>query len=116
MRGSTVWNQDCHEVTSGYGLDLEWRASSRCCEGMVDENCERAWVELQKGEVIVSDSVITKVLAHLNQVKQPGQGWPAQCPGHNDRHNSLSIAEGQDGRVLLKCFAGCEVTQILTAG
>lgn len=63
----------------------------------------------------MSDSVIEKVLAHLEQVRHTGRGWSAQCPGHDDRQNSLSIAEGQEGRVLLKCFAGCEVTQIVTA-
>ncbi|MEP6936096.1 MAG: hypothetical protein ABI988_19495, partial [Nitrospirota bacterium] len=63
----------------------------------------------------MSDSVITKVLARLNQVKQSGHGWTAQCPGHDDRQNSLSVAEGQEGQVLLKCFSGCEVVQIVTA-
>jgi hypothetical protein len=63
----------------------------------------------------MSDPVIEQVLAHLKQVKQTGHGWSAQCPGHDDHQNSLSIAEGQEGRVLLKCFAGCEVTQIVTA-
>ena len=65
--------------------------------------------------MIVPDSVLTKILAHLTQAKQTSHGWTALCPGHDDRQNSLSIAEGQDGRVLLKCFAGCEVTRIVTA-
>jgi hypothetical protein len=38
-----------------------------------------------------------------------------QCPAHDDRRPSLSIDEGEDGRVLLKCFAGCEVDAILDA-
>src|SRR5262245_45532514 len=115
VRGSTIWNQDRLEVTSGYRLDLEWRASSRCCAGVVDENGEGSRVEIQKGKMIVSDTVITKVLAHLNQVKQTNHGWTALCPGHDDHQNSLSIAEGEGGRVLLKCFAGCEVAHIVTA-
>jgi 5S rRNA maturation endonuclease (ribonuclease M5) len=40
-------------------------------------------------------------------------GWMAKCPAHKDQNPSLSIAEGQDGRVLLKCHAGCRVEDIL---
>ena len=39
--------------------------------------------------------------------------WMARCPGHQDREPSLSICEGRDGRILLHCFAGCPITQIL---
>jgi hypothetical protein len=34
---------------------------------------------------------------------------------HNDHNNSLSIAEGSDGRALLHCFAGCDITEIVDA-
>ena len=37
----------------------------------------------------------------------------ARCPAHEDRFPSLSIREGQDGRVLIHCFAGCTHTAIL---
>lgn len=36
-----------------------------------------------------------------------GYGWQARCPTHDDKVASLSIAE-RDGRVLFKCFAGCD--------
>lgn len=36
----------------------------------------------------------------------------ARCPAHDDREPSLQISEGADGRVLLKCFAGCSVEDI----
>jgi putative DNA primase/helicase len=41
--------------------------------------------------------------------------WVARCPAHDDRHPSLSIAEGADGRLLLRCFAGCSWSAIKTA-
>jgi len=41
-----------------------------------------------------------------NGLRQTGSGWSARCPAHEDRQASLSIAEGEDGRVLLKCHAG----------
>ena len=45
--------------------------------------------------------------------RRNGSGWPARCPAHEDRHGSLSIGEGHDGRVLLKCHAGCDLSAIL---
>jgi hypothetical protein len=44
-----------------------------------------------------------------------GNGWSARCPAHDDNTPSLSIAKGQDGRVLLKCFAGCPQENVLAA-
>jgi hypothetical protein len=45
-----------------------------------------------------------------------GRGkWIARCPAHGDGRPSLSIAEGRDGRTLLRCFAGCEVDAIARA-
>jgi hypothetical protein len=39
----------------------------------------------------------------------------ARCPGHDDREASLSASVGDDGRVLLKCFAGCSTEAIVSA-
>ena len=36
-----------------------------------------------------------------------GASGMARCPGHDDTTPSLSIADGNEGRLLLKCFAGC---------
>lgn len=44
-----------------------------------------------------------------------GNSWVARCPAHLDRSPSLSIAEGNDGRVLVKCFAGCPTQAVLEA-
>jgi hypothetical protein len=42
-----------------------------------------------------------------------GGHWKAKCPAHQDVEPSLAITEGDDGRVLLKCFAGCLVEDIV---
>jgi len=45
--------------------------------------------------------------------RRSGSGWVARCPAHEDRRASLSISEGDDGRVLVKCHAGCSLSAIL---
>ena len=44
-----------------------------------------------------------------------GGQWTAKCPAHDDRHNSLSISTGDDGRILLRCHAGCSAEKITDA-
>lgn len=52
--------------------------------------------------------------AELLQARPTGPDtWQARCPAHDDRSPSLSLREGQDGRVLIHCFAGCTHTAIL---
>lgn len=53
------------------------------------------------------DSPMELVLSRVTNVKPNSGGWLACCPAHEDRSPSLSINAGDDGRVLLKCFAGC---------
>jgi hypothetical protein len=56
----------------------------------------------------------TGIVQRLN-ARRSGEGWKANCPAHIDKTPSLSINEGSDGRVLLKCFAGCDVDSICAA-
>ena len=44
-----------------------------------------------------------------------GSFWAARCPAHDDCRPSLSIGPGRDGRVLIKCFAGCRTEDVLDA-
>jgi hypothetical protein len=41
--------------------------------------------------------------------------WEARCPAHDDRNPSLDITEGDDGRVLLICRAGCSYAAVMRA-
>lgn len=58
---------------------------------------------------------VDKVLEKLEGIKESNGSWLALCPAHDDREPSLSVAEGDDGRALVKCFAGCEVSEIVAA-
>ncbi len=62
-----------------------------------------------------TDRPLDSILEHLEGVRRSGSGWTARCPAHDDRHASLSVAEGEDGRVLLNCHAGCRAEQVVAA-
>jgi len=55
------------------------------------------------------------VLSRLDRVRRSGKGWLARCPAHDDHTPSLSISEAADGRVLLRCHAGCETEAVVWA-
>ncbi len=58
---------------------------------------------------------IARVLSRVQGAKPKGRGWVARCPAHNDRTPSLSIDQGDDGRALLHCHAGCTHDAIAAA-
>lgn len=56
------------------------------------------------------------ITSRLEGLRRTGRDrWAARCPAHKDRGPSLSVRELEDGRVLLHCFAGCEVGAVLGA-
>ena len=59
---------------------------------------------------------IDALLDRLDGVKETGPGkYLSRCPSHDDRSPSLAIKDGDDGRILLHCFAGCETESVLSA-
>lgn len=58
------------------------------------------------------------LLPKLDKVRKTGPNtWRAICPAHPSKHGSLtlSVRDGDDGRVLVHCHAGCSVDEILGA-
>lgn len=49
----------------------------------------------------------------LQGVKRFGNEYSALCPAHNDRKQSLSFCEGDDGKILFECHTGCDKQEIL---
>lgn len=68
-----------------------------------------------KGAPALNGSPVERLLGMLERPRKCGRGWIARCPAHEDRSASLSVCEGQDGRALVKCFAGCDMHAILRA-
>ena len=56
-------------------------------------------------------------LNKLRGVQGRNGAWRAVCPAHDSKHNSktLSVKETPDGTVLLRCWAGCEVFDVVAA-
>lgn len=58
---------------------------------------------------------INEFLQRLQSVKGNGTQYTAKCPAHDDKRASLSIAAGEDGRILVNCHAGCSSEAICSA-
>lgn len=59
---------------------------------------------------------IDALLDRLDGAKETGHGkYIVRCPAHDDRSPSLAIKDCGDGRILLHCFAGCDVESVLDA-
>lgn len=57
-----------------------------------------------------------ELVARLERVKRTGRGsWLARCPAHEDRSPSLTVAEKDDGRILVHCFGGCGIDAVCAA-
>jgi hypothetical protein len=56
------------------------------------------------------------LLSHLDSVKRTGvDRWLARCPAHKDKRPSLSVREIDGERVLVHCWSGCAVGDVLAA-
>jgi hypothetical protein len=63
----------------------------------------------------MSSAAFQRFIERFDRVARSGDQWLVRCPAHDDRKASLSVTEGADGRVLLKCFAGCTTDAIVAA-
>lgn len=51
---------------------------------------------------------------NFDGVRETGNGqYSCRCPAHEDKSASLGIKQGDGDRILLNCFAGCSVNDIL---
>jgi putative DNA primase/helicase len=55
------------------------------------------------------------VLHRFKAVRRSGDAWAALCPAHEDSRHSLSVGDGEGGRLLLHCHAGCTYEAIRDA-
>ena len=58
---------------------------------------------------------LERLLNSLGKVKGRNGSWTAACPAHADKSPSLAVRQVEDGRILLHCFGGCSVHDVLGA-
>ena len=59
---------------------------------------------------------VHEIISRVSFSKQIGSGrWVCTCPAHDDNSPSLSVTEKENGKILLKCWAGCSNLDIITA-
>jgi putative DNA primase/helicase len=56
-----------------------------------------------------------EIIAKALGGRKAGGGWVARCPAHDDRVPSLSISDAGDGKVLVRCHAGCDQGRVIAA-
>jgi hypothetical protein len=47
--------------------------------------------------------------------RRVGGSWLFRCPVHEDRRPSLGVRELADGKLLVRCYAGCATADVLQA-
>jgi hypothetical protein len=59
---------------------------------------------------------LEEFVGRLENVQRAARGYTACCPAHDSQsRESLSVSAGDDGRILIKCFAGCPAAEIVSA-
>jgi hypothetical protein len=59
---------------------------------------------------------IEDFLSRLQKVKKTGpNNWLACCPAHDDKNPSLTVATGDNGGIVVKCFPGCSFEEIISS-
>jgi len=56
-----------------------------------------------------------EIAAGLEKGRRVGDGYLACCPAHDDRNPSLSIKDGDSGKPVVYCFAGCSQESVIAA-
>ena len=56
-----------------------------------------------------------EIIAKALGGRRAGAGWMAHCPAHDDCTPSLSVRDSTNGKVLLRCHAGCEQERVIAA-
>ncbi len=64
---------------------------------------------------LTGDAMTAESIAKALGGRKAGGSWMARCPAHDDREPSLSIATGNEGKVLVRCHAGCTQVAVIEA-
>ena len=100
--------QIIHNVTGFFGVLAEWSRGERlpaANDAATPANPNRGEVRHDRAETI----------ARALGGRRADRTWMTRCPVHEDRRPSLSITTGKDGKVLVRCHAGCDQRDLIAA-
>jgi putative DNA primase/helicase len=63
---------------------------------------------------IPQSAALDRFLGRLNGARRERKDFKAPCPAHHDQNPSLFVREA-NGRILVKCFAGCSTKDVCKA-
>lgn len=63
------------------------------------------------------NQILDQILNKISKLKKSTNSnqWTGCCPAHKDKNPSFSIKLTDDGRILLHCFTGCTLSEILNS-
>ena len=88
------------------------KSAPRACGANADSKIE-PWNLTKCSEPIVR--LIEQLREKGCEPRPAGSGWTAKCPAHDDNTPSLSVSQGDDGRALAHCHAGCDTKNVCRA-
>ncbi|WP_144722261.1 phage/plasmid primase, P4 family [Cellulosimicrobium sp. TH-20] len=56
---------------------------------------------------------LADLLDRIDDVEETHDGYLVSCPAHEDSHNSLRLAVSDSGKVIMRCRAGCETSDVV---
>ena len=56
-----------------------------------------------------------EIAYQLGKRKQQGKDWLCCCPAHDDKNPSLSLRDGDDGKLIVHCYTGCSFQEVFKA-
>lgn len=61
----------------------------------------------------MQQQIAESIARQLGGASKSGDNWSCRCPAHDDKRASLSITQSYDGKLLVRCHAGCEQAAVV---
>lgn len=61
----------------------------------------------------MTTTTLENIIAQTRAKQAGANQWSGHCPAHEDKKSSFSIGVNNDGAILLRCHAGCDIGDIL---
>lgn len=94
-------------------IEVTPRAQLEALAGTDHVETDSLPIQMPEDLTRLSHLTVQQFLSVLADVRPSGNGWSACCPAHPDTKPSMSVSQGDDGKILVHCHAGCQLDDIL---